>query len=178
MTNTTFGALPPVSPLRVTADTFADGDRLPDLQVSRMASERGGDRSPALTWAPGPDGTASYAVTCYDPDAPTGSGFWHWAVFGLPADTLSLPEDAGAVGALEARFETARTLANDGGVRGYIGAAPPPGHGDHHYVFAVHALDLAPEEIELPDTASPALLGFTMFGHTLARGLVTATWGH
>ena len=111
----------------------------------------------------------------YDPDAPTTAGFWHWAVFDIPADVTALASDAGngADGALPAG---ATTLRNDAGLARFLGAAPPEGHGDHRYYIAVHAVDVPTLEVG-PD-ASPALLGFNLFMHAKARGVIVALYGH
>jgi len=134
----------------------------------------GGNVSPQLRWSGAPAGTQSYAVTCFDPDAPTGSGFWHWVVFDIPASVTELPRGAGSgdgaglpSGAIHAR--------NDTGEHGYIGAAPPPGHGDHRYVFAVHALEVP--TLGLDASASPAYVGFNLTFKTLARGTIIAVYG-
>lgn len=165
--------LPPAAALGVRSDDITDGGTLPTPQVSGIFGQGGDDRSPHLAWDPGPEGTRSYAVTCFDPDAPTGSGFWHWVLFDVPASVTSLAAGAGAAdgsglppGAVQAR--------NDAGLAGYIGAGPPPGHGPHRYVFAVHALDV--EKLGPDAGATPAYVGFSMFGHVLARGLVVATY--
>ncbi len=172
MANNVYGSVPEVPELAVSSPDFADGARLPDAQVSAGALASGEDRSPALEWGPAPEGTRSFAVTCWDPDAPTGSGFWHWAVYNIPADVTSLPAGAGTPGSADLPKE-ARSVRNDGGVPGFVGAAPPVGHGEHRYIFAVHALDTT---LDLDEDVSPARLGFNMFGRTLARGLVTGTW--
>lgn len=102
--------------------------------------------SPDLEWGDAPEGTRSFAITCFDPDAPTGSGWWHWLVTDIPADVTSIPEG----GPLP---EGARTWLNDYGYRGWGGSWPPPGPA-HHYVFTVHALPF--ERVDVPDTASAA----------------------
>ncbi|HJQ44618.1 MAG TPA: YbhB/YbcL family Raf kinase inhibitor-like protein, partial [Jatrophihabitantaceae bacterium] len=127
------------------------------------------DVSPHLAWSGAPEGTQSYAVTVYDPDAPTASGFWHWAVFNLPADVTEL-----ASGASTSLPDGAVQLKNDGGVAGYIGAAPPPGHGTHHYWTVVHAVDVP--SLDIPAEGSCAFLGFNLFSHTLARAVLVPTY--
>ena len=134
----------------------------------------GTDTSPQLSWSGAPETTRSYAVTCYDPDAPTASGFWHWAVYDIPATTTELPTGAGdAEGAgLPAG---ATTLANDAGLAHYVGAAPPEGHRAHRYMYVVHAVDV--ESLGLLEGARPAYLGFNLFFHAVARGGITAIFG-
>jgi Raf kinase inhibitor-like YbhB/YbcL family protein len=111
-------------------------------------------------------------VTVYDPDAPTGSGFWHWAVANLPATVTDLPAGVGD-GSQSGFPGDAITLANDAGVKRFIGAAPPPGHGPHRYFIAVHAVDV--EKLDLPDGATPAYLGFNLFSHAIARAVIHGT---
>ena len=171
--NDPFARLPEVPTFALTSATTEDGKPFAAPQHSGMFGIPGGqDASPQLAWSGAPAGTKSYAVTVYDPDAPTGSGFWHWAVANLPAGTSSLPEGAGddtgsglPAGALQ--------LRNDAGAARFVGAAPPAGHGAHRYFITVHALDV--EDIGVPAEATPAFLGFTMAGHILARATLIAT---
>ena len=122
-----------------------------------------------MVWSGFPQPTRSFAVTVLDPDAPTGSGFWHWAVANLPASVTQLPAGAGdPAGA--GLPEPAIQLRNDGGTVGYLGAAPPAGHGRHRYFFVVHAVDV--ETLDLDPSATPAALGFNLFFHTLARAVL------
>lgn len=162
---------PEAASFTVTSTTVADGAAWPSAQ--RSAGVPGGkDVSPQLSWSGAPEGTRSYAVTVYDPDAPTGSGFWHWAVADIPAAVTELPEGAGddtGPGLPEGAFQ----LPNDARAARYIGAAPPAGHGPHRYFVVVHALDV--ESIGIPADATPAVLGFTMAGHILGRAVLTAT---
>ena len=158
---------PPETPsFEVTSKDVKRGDRLPSPQVSGIFGAGGDDRSPQLSWSGFPPDTKSFVVTCYDPDAPTGSGFWHWAVVDIPASVTSLPGGAGdeaATGLPVGAFQ----LRNDAGLRRYLGAAPPPGHGRHRYSFVVHAVGV--ETLGLSEDASNAMLGFNLFGRTLAR---------
>ena len=171
--NDPFARLPEVPSFTLTSTTVGDGERFADAQHSGAFGVPGGqDVSPQLAWSGAPDDTRSYAVTVYDPDAPTGSGFWHWAVANIPASVTSLDEGAGddsgsglPAGAVQ--------LRNDAGVARFIGAAPPGGHGEHRYFITVHALDV--EDLGVPAEATPAFLGFTMFTHTLARATLVAT---
>jgi len=161
--------LPPVPSFPVSSTDIADGQVLPDAQVESAR----GSVSPQLSWSGAPAGTRSYAVTCFDPDAPTGSGFWHWVLFDLPAEVTSLPAGAGS-GDFAGLPAGAKHGRNDIDQPGFTGAAPPPGHGPHRYIFAVHALDVP--TLGPAAGAPPAFVGFHMFGHTLGRGLLTATY--
>jgi Raf kinase inhibitor-like YbhB/YbcL family protein len=157
--------LPDVPSFEVTSSDVRDGETLAMPHVSGVFGAGGEDVSPQLSWSGAPEGTQSYAITVYDPDAPTASGFWHWAAFNLPADVTQLP--TGASGHLPGG---AVELHNDGGTTGYIGAAPPAGHGPHHYWVVVHAVDVP--SLDIPADASPAFLGFNLFSHTLARATI------
>ena len=165
--------LPPVASFTVTSADVADGRALPRAQVSGIMGAGGEDVSPQLSWSGAPEGTRSFAVTCFDPDAPTASGFWHWAVANIPADVTGLPAGAGSgeSGALPAG---AVTLRNDAGSHRYIGAAPPAGHGPHRYFFVVHAVDVP--ELSVDASASPAFLGFNLFSHSIGRAIVTPVY--
>jgi Raf kinase inhibitor-like YbhB/YbcL family protein len=170
-----YEALDQVPTFTVTSADFEDGGELPPpLRSGAMGVEGGEDRSPQLSWSGFPDGTRSFAVTVYDPCAPTVSGFWHLAVADLPADVTSL--DSGAASEGGSLPSPAFALRNDAGIAGYVGAAPPPGHGTHRYYCVVHAVDV--ESLGLPKEASPAYLGFNLFQHTLARGTILGTFGH
>jgi Raf kinase inhibitor-like YbhB/YbcL family protein len=170
-----YDSLPTLPALDVRSDDIADGARLTKPQLSGIFGAGGEDRSPQLAWSGAPEGTRSYAITVYDPDAPTTSGFWHWAVYDIPADVTELPANAGQENG-NGLPPGAKTLRNDAGLAGFLGAAPPPGHGDHRYYFAVHAVDV--ESLDLPEGASPAILGFNLFSHALARGHIVAIFGH
>jgi Raf kinase inhibitor-like YbhB/YbcL family protein len=165
--------LPEVPSLTVTSTDVSDGEPMALAHASGIFGAGGQDLSPQLGWSGFPPETKSFAVTCFDPDAPTGSGFWHWAVFDIPASVTELPSGAGTpgVGSLP---EGAVTLAGDAGVPQFLGSAPPAGHGPHRYIFAVHALDV--EKLGVEPGSRPAILGFNMFGHTLARGMITPTY--
>ncbi|MFJ7213035.1 YbhB/YbcL family Raf kinase inhibitor-like protein [Amycolatopsis sp. NPDC098790] len=167
--NDPFARLPEAAAFSVTSTSVADGAAWP-LEQWSSGVPGGKDLSPQLSWSGAPEGTKSYAVTVYDPDAPTGSGFWHWAVADIPATVTDLPEGAGDdTGLPEGAFQ----LPNDARVARYLGAAPPAGHGPHRYFVVVHALDV--DSIGVPADATPALLGFTMAGHILGRAVLTAT---
>ena len=166
-----YSLLPQVPTLEVVSTSLVDGGRLPEEHVFDGWGFTGGNVSPQLSWAGAPEGTQSYAVTCFDPDAPTPSGFWHWLLVGIPAEVTSL--DAG-VGTADGAPEGAFHVVNDFGNKRYDGAAPPAGDQNHRYLFAVHALDT--DDLGLDDTASAAVTAFTMGGHTLARGVLSASY--
>lgn len=163
--------LPELPSFTLSSDTITDGQPLDNDQVSGIMGAGGNDVSPQLSWSGFPEQTRSFAVTMYDPDAPTASGFWHWAVANLPGDVTELPEGAGDGSALPG---DALILRNDAGQRRYIGAAPPPGHGPHRYIIAVHAVDV--DKLDLPEDATPAFLGFNLFQHATARALIHGTY--
>src|SRR6202790_5551331 len=121
---------------RLSSNDLKDGQKMPEAQVFDGFGYTGGNRSPHLAWEGAPAGTKSFVVTCYDPDAPTGSGWWHWVVINIPGSEKELAAGAGSGGNLPVGAVQTRT---DIGARGYGGAAPPPGR-THHYVFTVHAL--------------------------------------
>lgn len=172
MVNDPLWRLPDVPSFTLSSPDFRDGDCLPLWARSGIAGAGGEDRSPTLHWENAPSGTRSFALTMYDPDAPTGSGWWHWAVYNLPAEIESLPADAGnpEAGLLPAG---AITLPNEIRLERYLGAAPPAGHGEHRYFFILSALDVA--SLELDAGSTPGLLGFTLADHVIARAVLTAT---
>ena len=128
-------------------------------------------RLPQLSWSGAPEDTRGYAVTCFDPDAPTPSGWWHWTILGIPAEVTELPENAGEAGG--ANLPTgAFHVVNDGGDKAYGGAAPPPGDRPHRYFFVVHALDT--DDMGIDDSVTPTAASFNTVMHTVARAQVTA----
>jgi len=153
--------LPEVPTFTLESPDFAEGDRLPD-----WARADGGNRAPTLRWSGAPEGTKSFAITLFDPDAPTGSGFWHFAAYDIPASTSELVVS-------DPIPAPAKLLKNEVGQRGFMGAAPPPGHGPHRYFFTVSALDV--DHLDLSDDATPAVLGFTLREHLLARAQLMGT---
>lgn len=169
--NDPFARLPEAASFTVTSTTVAASAALPPEQMSAYVPG-GKDISPQLSWSGAPEGTRSYAVTVYDPDAPTGSGFWHWAVADIPATVTELPEGAGD-DAGSSLPDGAFQLPNDARAARFLGAAPPAGHGPHRYFIVVHALDV--EHIGIPAESTPAYLGFTMSGHILGRAILIAT---
>lgn len=155
------------------SESFTDGAHLAAAQVHSGAHPDGADLSPQLSWSGYPEGTRSFAVTVYDPDAPTASGYWHWAVANIPVDVTSLAEGAGTPGSplLPA---AALSLKNDAGFPGYMGSAPPEGHGPHRYMVVVHAVDV--DTLDLSAGSTPATLGFNLHFHTLARARITGLY--
>ncbi|MFI1993105.1 YbhB/YbcL family Raf kinase inhibitor-like protein [Actinoplanes sp. NPDC020271] len=170
--NDPFARHPETGTFTVTSSTVADGAAWAQAQYSGAFGVPGGqDVSPQLSWSGAPEGTKSYVVTVYDPDAPTQSGFWHWAVADIPADVTSLPEGAGDDTG-SALPTGAYQLRNDAGQARFIGAAPPAGHGRHRYFITVHALST--DKVGVGPDATPAVLGFTIHNQTLARATIVA----
>jgi Raf kinase inhibitor-like YbhB/YbcL family protein len=161
--------LPQVGTFDVTSSDVRDGDQLPDTQVFE-----GGNTSPQLSWSGFPDGTRSFVVTCFDPDAPTPSGFWHWVAVNLPATTTSVDTGAGASDATLPG--DAFHVRNDYGTKNFGGAAPPKGDHPHRYYFVVHAVDV--DKLDVDGDASPAVVSFNLAFHTLARAIITPTYQH
>ena len=129
------------------------------------------NQSPQLSWENAPEGTQSFAVTIYDPDAPTGSGWWHWIVFDIPAQTRELVSDAGNI-ALHLAPKGAIQSITDYGTQGYGGPCPPEGHGLHQYIITVYALKT--ETLGLDKTTNPAVVGYYLWNNTLAKASIVA----
>jgi Raf kinase inhibitor-like YbhB/YbcL family protein len=161
-----YADLPKAASFEVTSQDVKDGEKLSMAQVSGIFGAGGEDVSPQLSWSGFPEGTKSFVVTVYDADAPTASGFWHWAVVDIPAGVTELASGAGDESGSKLP-QGAFQLRNDGGVARYVGAAPPSGHGKHRYFTVVHAVDT--ESLGLSKHATPAFLGFNLFSHTLGR---------
>ena len=169
-----YDLLPEVATFSLESDEIADGAPIPLAQTAGSGVGRPGDDvSPSLRWSGAPEGTRSFVVTCYDPDAPTGSGFWHWVLVDVPADVTELPAGAGSGDALPGG---AFHVANDAGLKRYVGPFPPPGHGPHRYAFAVHAVDV--DSLGVDDSVSPAVVGFNLWQHTLGRAVLVATYAY
>lgn len=168
-----YGFLPAVPAFTLESDDVADGEQLPMTFVHDSAG--GENVSPHLRWSGAPAETKGYMVTCYDPDAPTVSGFWHWVMWDVPASVTELPRGAGA-GDGSALPAGAVQTRNDYGSTGWGGAAPPQGDRPHRYYFVVSALDtdtLGPG----PD-ATPAVVNFNAFFHVLARATICPVFSH
>ncbi len=168
-----YADLPQVPEFALTSEDIHNGAPLDAAQASGVMGSGGEDQSPQLSWGGFPEGTKSFAVTVYDPDAPTASGFWHWAVANIPVSITELPAGAGSESST-ALPEGAVELRNDAGFKGFVGAAPPPGHGPHRYFVVVHAVDV--EQLDVDADTPCAKLGFNLFSHTLGRAQVIGTY--
>ena len=168
------GAQAQAAGFTLTSPTIKPGSMLTEAQVFKGFGCEGKNTSPALKWSGAPSGTKSYAVTVYDPDAPTGSGWWHWVVYNIPASATELPEGAGGADGkgLPAGAVQGRT---DFGSAGFGGACPPPGDKPHRYIFTVHALKT--DKIEVPADATAALVGFMLNANRLGKASFEARYG-
>lgn len=160
--------LPKVGSFAVTSTDVADGAPMSDAHTFA-----GGNTSPQLSWSGFPAETQSFVVSCFDPDAPIVSGFWHWVAANIPVSVTELPTGAGAAdgsgipaGAVQVR--------NDFGPLGFGGAAPPAGDRPHRYYFVVHAVGV--ERLPVDETATPAVVGFNLAFNTLARAIIVPTY--
>jgi hypothetical protein len=160
-----YDLLPTVTSFTVTSADIVDGAPLKDDQVAAK-----GNTSPGLSWSGAPEGTQSYVVTCFDPDAPTPSGFWHWVLVDLPADVTSLPTGA----ASEPLPGSAFHCRNDGGQHGFMGAAPPEGDMPHRYFYVVHAV--SQPTLGVDENASAAVVSFNLAFKTLGRAIIHGTY--
>ncbi|HXT16046.1 MAG TPA: YbhB/YbcL family Raf kinase inhibitor-like protein [Gemmatimonadaceae bacterium] len=158
------------APLRVTSSSFTEGG---DIPLDFVFTGCGGkNKSPQLAWSGAPEGTKSYAITCFDPDAPTGSGFWHWVAFDIPGNVTSIDSSDG-----KDAPKGGKSATSDYGMTGYGGPCPPKGDGKHRYIFTVYALDV--DKVDgAGDKAHGATLIFMMRGHVLATGKLEAKFGH
>ncbi|WP_051710379.1 kinase inhibitor [Andreprevotia chitinilytica] len=158
----------------LTSPDVANGKKLSDEQVFAGFGCTGKNVSPALEWKNAPAGTKSFAVTVYDPDAPTGSGWWHWLVVNIPASATGLAHGAGSTGgSLPANSLQTRT---DFGAPGFGGACPPQGDKPHRYIFTVYALKT--DKLDVTADSSAALVGFNLHFNTLGKASLTAKYGH
>ena len=162
-----YDLLPPVPAFNLTSTDVADGRPLDEPFTAP-----GGSTSPHLAWDGFPETTRSFMVNCFDPDAPTPAGFWHWTVANLPASVVELPRGAGSPdGSLP---DGAVQTKSDDATVGYLGAAPPPGDRPHRYYFAVHALDV--ERLDVDESATPTSVAFQALFHTVARAVIAPTF--
>lgn len=169
--NSPYDTLPKLPTFTLSSESITDGKPLRTEQMGGIMGAGGADVSPQLSWSGFPPETRSFTVSVLDPDAPTASGFWHWAVANIPVAVTDLPADAGDGG--DGILSQAVTLANDASYKRYIGAAPPVGHGVHHYWVAVHAVGV--ETIDLDDNATPGWLGFQLYDRAIARAVLLGT---
>lgn len=159
--------IPPLPSFTLTSADITDGEPVAHAQVGSPAG--GKDVSPQLSWSGFPAETKSFAVTVFDPDAPTASGFWHWIVVNIPAEVTSLDTGA-AEGGLPAG---ALTVKGDHGAAKYVGPFPPNGHGPHRYFVAVHALGV--EKLDVDENTHGAVIGFNLFMNAIARTYIVGT---
>lgn len=157
----------------VTSPQLQQGERMPQEQVFKGMGCQGENISPELRWSGAPADTKSYAVTMYDPDAPTGSGWWHWVVFNIPASINVLPKDAGSL-PLKLLPEGVVQSRTDYGKAGYGGACPPPGDLAHRYFTTIWALDTP--SLPLNSNASGAMVGYYLHQHALAKAVLMTTY--
>lgn len=161
-------SLPAPATFTLTSEDLRDGHTMPQAHVAS-----GGNESPQLSWSGAPAGTRGYIVACFDPDAPTFSGWWHWFVGAIPASVTSLPRGAGEAGG--ANLPAGATqLRNDGGGNGWMGAAPPAGDRPHRYVFTVHAMNT--DEFDFAFDSPVAYASFFAVANELARATLTVTY--
>ena len=164
-----YDLLPATESFTLTSTDVADGQPLRDEQVAAL-----GNTSPQLAWEGAPEGTKSFVVTCFDPDAPTPSGFWHWVLVDLPADVTRLATGAGAE--TSSLPGGAFMCRNDGNQKAFMGAAPPQGDQVHRYFFVVHAV--GEDTLGVDSDATPAVVSFNLAFKTLGRAILHGTYQH
>lgn len=159
--------------LTLSSNDIAQGEFMNKTQEFNGFGCTGDDLSPHLKWSNAPEGTKSFAITAYDPDAPTGSGWWHWQIVNIPTDVTELKTGAGSAKEGAAPKGSSQ-VGNDYGIKGFGGACPPKGHGIHHYRFTLHALSV--EKLELPENASGALAGYMINANTIESSTIEALY--
>lgn len=164
----------PASDFALSSPDFAADALMPKSFEFNGFGCSGENKSPTLRWSGAPKDAKSFAVTVYDPDAPTGAGWWHWFVVDIPATVTELPADAGAVGGAKLP-KGARHVRIDYGYAGWGGPCPPPGDKPHRYVFTVHALKA--DKLDIPADATAALAGFMVNANAIAKASFTARYG-
>jgi Raf kinase inhibitor-like YbhB/YbcL family protein len=161
--------------LSIDIPTIKPNSTLGDAQVYNGFGCSGKNISPAVKWSGAPSGTKSFALTLYDPDAPTGSGWWHWVVYNIPASASGLPEHAGDSDGKQLPGGAVQGQTDFGTV-GFGGACPPVGDKPHHYIFTLYALKT--DKIEVPPGSTAAMVGYMLHANQLAKSSVTALYGH
>jgi Raf kinase inhibitor-like YbhB/YbcL family protein len=159
---------------RLSSPVLKDKATIGNEQVFNGFGCTGANISPELIWENAPKDTKSFAVTVYDPDAPTGSGWWHWVIFNIPPSATKLPANAGKVDSGLAPKDSIQSMT-DFGSPGYGGPCPPQGDKPHRYIFTVHALKV--DQLPLKAEASGAMVGFYLNQNSLAKATFTATYG-
>ena len=160
--------LPAAPAFTLTSESFSDGTRLPKEHAKDQENV-----SPQLSWSDVPEGTKSFAVTCFDPDAPTPSGYWHWTVLNVPASVTELATGAGTSD--ETLPEGAFHVKNSNEILAYSGPLPPEGDHEHRYIFVVHALDVDRLDLD-PAQINATIASFNIGMHTLGRAMLIGTY--
>lgn len=164
-------AMPARAEMVLASTDIQDGQMLPMAQVFNSFGCTGENKSPQLSWTGVPENAKSLALTVYDPDAPTGSGWWHWVAFNIPVSVSALDTAASKSAMPEGSIES----MTDFGSTGFGGACPPEGDKPHRYIFTLHALDV--EKLDLDDKASGAMVGYYLNNHSIEKASITATYG-
>jgi Raf kinase inhibitor-like YbhB/YbcL family protein len=159
---------------RITSPTIKEQQKIGEEHVFNGFGCKGSNISPELRWENAPKDAKSFAVTVYDPDAPTGSGWWHWLIFNIPADVKSLPREAGKADGSSAPKGSVQSIT-DFGQPGYGGPCPPPGDKPHRYIFTVYALKV--DQLPLKQEASGAMVGFYLNQNKLAKASLSGVYG-
>jgi len=149
----------------ISSSSVSDGKWDKKFYADKIAGCDGGNVSPALAWKDPPAGTKSFGLTLYDPDAPTGSGWWHWQAWNIPATTMSFDEGKVPDGVVQGKGDVGRT--------GYLGPCPPPGTGVHHYTLTIFALKV--DKLDVDPNASGAFIGYNLNGNAIAKASVVYT---